>query len=179
MELAEKIRLMRKKAGLTQKEVADKLGITYQSYGQYERGVRKPKYESIQRLATVLNCDIAEFLTPAEEKEMFIGELAENLLSGGKKTQPKQDEAEAKEKTEGLTDEEYAVYLMNLLIEHAGLLNILASGGYAIRFETLDRVTVEQGLNIKFMTTNDFLEQFKKLYDSLNDIFDHCEILTL
>ena len=100
MELAEKIRLMRKKAGLTQKEVADKLGITYQSYGQYERGVRKPKYESIQRLATVLNCDIAEFLTPAEEKEMFIGELAENLLSGGKKTQPKQDEAEAKEKTE-------------------------------------------------------------------------------
>lgn len=86
MELAEKIRLMRKKAGLTQKEVADKLGITYQSYGQYERGVRKPKYESIQRLATVLNCDIAEFLTPAEEKEMFIGELAENLLSGGKKT---------------------------------------------------------------------------------------------
>lgn len=54
MELAEKIRLMRKKAGLTQKEVADKLGITYQSYGQYERGVRKPKYESIQRLATVL-----------------------------------------------------------------------------------------------------------------------------
>lgn len=179
MELAEKIRLMRKKAGLTQKEVADKLGITYQSYGQYERGVRKPKYESIQRLATVLNCDIAEFLTPAEEKEMFIGELAENLLSGGKKTQPKQDEAEAKEKTEGLTDEEYAVYLMNLLIEHAGLLNILASGGYAIRFETLDRVTVEQGPNIKFMTTNDFLEQFKKLYDSVNDIFDHCEILTL
>ena len=58
MELAEKLKSMRKKAGLTQKEVADKLGITYQSYGQYERGLRKPKYETVEKFAKALNFDI-------------------------------------------------------------------------------------------------------------------------
>lgn len=177
MELAEKLKLMRKKAGLTQKEVADKLGITYQSYGQYERGLRNPKYTSIEKIASALNCDISEILTPAEAEKMFIGELVENLLSGKKDSHPKQNEAEAK--TEGLTDEEYAVYLMNLLIEHAALLSIFASGGYSIRFETLDQVIIMHDSHTKSMTTNDFLEQFKKLYDTLNDTFDHCEILNL
>ena len=172
MELAEKLKLMRKKAGLTQKEVADKLGITYQSYGQYERGLRNPKYESIQKIASALNCDISEVLTPDEEREMIIDELVENLLSKEKNTQ-------TKEETKQLTDEEYAVYLMNLLIEHAALLSIFASGGYSIRFETLDQVTIMHDSHTKSMTTNDFLEQFKKLYDTLNDTFDHCEILNL
>ena len=172
MELAEKLKLMRKKAGLTQKEVADKLGITYQSYGQYERGLRNPKYESIQKIASALNCDISEVLTPDEEREMIIDELVENLLSKEKNTQ-------TKEETKQLTDEEYTVYLMNLLIEHAALLGIFASGGYSIRFETLDQVTIMHGSHTKSMTTRDFLEQFKKLYDTLNDTFDHCEILNL
>ena len=79
MELAEKLKLMRKKAGLTQKEVADKLGITYQSYGQYERGLRNPKYTSIEKIASALNCDISEILTPAEAEKMFIGELVEKI----------------------------------------------------------------------------------------------------
>lgn len=172
MELAEKLKLMRKKAGLTQKEVADKLGITYQSYGQYERGLRNPKYESIQKIASALNCDISEVLTPDEEREMIIDELVENLLSKGKSTQ-------TKEETKQLSDEEYAVYLMNLLIDHAALLSIFASGGYSIHFETLDQVTIMHGSHTKSMTTRDFLEQFKKLYDTLNDTFDHCEILNL
>lgn len=172
MELAEKLKLMRKKAGLTQKEVADKLGITYQSYGQYERGLRNPKYTSIEKIASALNCDISEILTPDEQREMLIGELVGNLLSKEKNTQ-------IKEETKQLTDEEYAVYLMNLLIEHAALLSIFASGGYSIRFETLDQVIIMHDSHTKSMTTNDFLEQFKKLYDTLNDTFDHCEILNL
>ena len=172
MELAEKLKLMRKKAGLTQKEVADKLGITYQSYGQYERGLRNPKYESIQKIASALNCDISEVLTPDEEREMIIDELVENLLSKGKS-------AQTKEETKQLSDEEYAVYLMNLLIDHAALLSIFASGGYSIHFETLDQVTIMHGRHTKSMTTRGFLEQFKKLYDTLNDTLDHCEILNL
>ena len=172
MELAEKLKLMRKKAGLTQKEVADKLGITYQSYGQYERGLRNPKYTSIEKIASALNCDISEILTQDEQREMLIGELVGNLLSKAKNTL-------MKEETKQLTDEEYAVYLMNLLIEHAALLSIFASGVYSIRFETLDQVTIMHDSHTKSMTTNDFLEQFKKLYDTLNDTFDHCEILNL
>ena len=38
LNTGEKIKLARKRAGLTQKELGEKLGITYQQIGQYENG---------------------------------------------------------------------------------------------------------------------------------------------
>lgn len=80
--IAQRILAARKRTGKTQKEVAEQLGTTYQSYAQYERGTRNPKYGTIEKLAKALNCDISELLTPHEESEMIINSLIERLKDG-------------------------------------------------------------------------------------------------
>lgn len=42
---------------MTQKELAEKLGLPHQSIGQWERDARTPKWETIKRLAAALQID--------------------------------------------------------------------------------------------------------------------------
>lgn len=62
MTIGENIKAARKKAGLTQKGLADKLGIPYQGISQYERGIRKPKLETLDRIATALGVSLETLL---------------------------------------------------------------------------------------------------------------------
>ncbi|GEM_PF-4959763 len=54
MNLAENIRKYRKAAGLTQTQLADKLGITQYAITNYERGISNPSAEKIPELAKFL-----------------------------------------------------------------------------------------------------------------------------
>jgi transcriptional regulator with XRE-family HTH domain len=58
MTTGERIRDARKAAGLTQLELAEKLGVPYQSIGQWENNVRNPKYETLEKIATALNVSV-------------------------------------------------------------------------------------------------------------------------
>ena len=60
MTTAERIKAARKNAGLTQKQLADKLGISPVGITQWETGVRKPKAETLKRLADALDVPIME-----------------------------------------------------------------------------------------------------------------------
>ncbi len=60
MKTSEKIRLARKKAGLTQKQLAEKLGSTAQNLAQYENGKRNPKPETLYKIADALNVSADE-----------------------------------------------------------------------------------------------------------------------
>ncbi|HJB41832.1 MAG TPA: helix-turn-helix domain-containing protein [Candidatus Gemmiger avicola] len=60
MTTAERIKAARKKAGLTQKQLADKLGISFQTIAQWETGSRKPKIDTLRRIASALEVNIAE-----------------------------------------------------------------------------------------------------------------------
>ncbi|WP_261078601.1 XRE family transcriptional regulator [Streptococcus mitis] len=51
----EKLKARRKELKLTQKDIADQLGITYQAYSAWERGVKKPSREKVERLEQILN----------------------------------------------------------------------------------------------------------------------------
>lgn len=55
MEIGQSIQEARKKAKLTQKELAEKVGIATITIQQYERGVRTPKIETLQKISDVLN----------------------------------------------------------------------------------------------------------------------------
>lgn len=55
MTVGDYIRSERKKAGLTQKELGAKLGISAVGIAQWENGLRNPKHESIKRIADALN----------------------------------------------------------------------------------------------------------------------------
>lgn len=58
MEIGQSIQEARKKAKLTQKELAEKVGIATITIQQYERGVRTPKIETLQKIAQALNIDV-------------------------------------------------------------------------------------------------------------------------
>lgn len=62
MTLAEKIKLARTKSGMTQKEVASRMEISQQAYGQYESGKREPKPETVARIANALGVSVSEFI---------------------------------------------------------------------------------------------------------------------
>ena len=50
----EKLKARRKELKLTQKDIADQLGISYQAYSAWERGVKAPSKEKIKRLEQIL-----------------------------------------------------------------------------------------------------------------------------
>lgn len=54
--LAERIKQARKKAGLTQVNLARKLGIAYPTLNKYERGHRIPDASLLNRMANILGC---------------------------------------------------------------------------------------------------------------------------
>ena len=58
MTTGQRIKAARLKAGMTQAELAKKLGVAYQNIGQFERDVRKPKYETLERIAGALNVEV-------------------------------------------------------------------------------------------------------------------------
>ena len=46
----EKLKARRKELKMTQKDIADQLGITYQAYSAWERGVKEPSREKVKKL---------------------------------------------------------------------------------------------------------------------------------
>ena len=50
-EIGRIIKEARKEKGLTQKELGEKLGVSYQMIAQYESGRRKPKIETLKRIS--------------------------------------------------------------------------------------------------------------------------------
>ncbi len=61
--IGNKIQVFRKRANLTQKELGEKIGVSYQQISQYEQDKRKPKYETLNKIATALDVDTELFIT--------------------------------------------------------------------------------------------------------------------
>ena len=62
LSLAERLRLSRQKAGLSQKQIAEKLGISAKAWQNYETGKRKPRDEIVLRAAGACGISPAELL---------------------------------------------------------------------------------------------------------------------
>jgi len=50
----EKLKARRKELKMTQKDIADQLGISYQAYSAWERGVKEPSKEKVSQLEKIL-----------------------------------------------------------------------------------------------------------------------------
>ncbi len=85
MKISERIRDARRRAGLTQAQFAERLGVTPQCVSQYERGVKMPKRETIQKMANALGVSAIQ-LNPDEALTQCFDSLSEEdqreLLSG-------------------------------------------------------------------------------------------------
>lgn len=62
MTTGQRIRAARKNAGLTQKELGEKLGVAYQTLAQWENDLRNPKYETLQRIAAALEVSASDLM---------------------------------------------------------------------------------------------------------------------
>jgi transcriptional regulator with XRE-family HTH domain len=64
-----RLREMREKAGLTQKELAEKTGIGQASISSWEQGLREPLIGNVPILAEALGVEPSEFFTPPDTTE--------------------------------------------------------------------------------------------------------------
>ena len=62
MELYEKIVYLRRKKGLSQQELADKLDISRQSVYKWEQGISYPSILYLVPLTKILDCTLEELL---------------------------------------------------------------------------------------------------------------------
>ena len=76
----EKLKARRKELKMTQKDIANQLGITYQAYSAWERGVKQPSREKVKLLEQILNAPKGYFT------ELEIARLY-NILSDEAKDQ--------------------------------------------------------------------------------------------
>lgn len=67
MQTGARIKELRKKSNLTQKQLADKVHVSSQVISNWERGYSTPDSEDVKNLAIVLNCSI-DHLLGREEK---------------------------------------------------------------------------------------------------------------
>lgn len=58
MNLSERIKSIRKERGLTQKELAEKTGLSIASIQGYEQGKYKPKIEQLEKLSVALESSL-------------------------------------------------------------------------------------------------------------------------
>lgn len=57
-----KLTLKRKEARMTICELAERVGLNYNTISQYETGVHKPRLENIQKIADALGCDLKDIV---------------------------------------------------------------------------------------------------------------------
>lgn len=70
--ICDNLKQLRSARGLTQAEVAQRLGVTRQTISSYESGRTMPDLEMLKRLADILGCDLEQLLyghSPAQRRQ--------------------------------------------------------------------------------------------------------------
>lgn len=99
MEFSERLKNLRKQAGFTQVDVANKLGISQQAYASWERGSKKTTQDNLVKIAQILNVSV----------DYLVGNLYE--------TSDELDDIELlfRMNSKGLTDEEKKTFKKELI----------------------------------------------------------------
>lgn len=69
MTTGERIKAAREAAGMTQAELAKRLGISYVGVSQWERGIRNPKYSTLKKIADILGVWVYDLSSPEDTME--------------------------------------------------------------------------------------------------------------
>lgn len=128
MTTGQRIKEARKKAGLTQAELADKLGIPYQSISQWERDTRNPKYDTLRRIAAALGVDWMDLVPDGTQGDVIADHMMRKIvrIAGAEVNIGPDDEEILKTLLPKMSD------LDPLTDEEAALKTLLNSMGYDI-----------------------------------------------
>lgn len=75
MEFHERLKAVREKKDIRQKEAAEKVGIKNNTLSSYESGDRKPDYDTLIKLADIYEVSVEYLLRGAEMKKEEQGNL--------------------------------------------------------------------------------------------------------
>lgn len=79
-DLGVRIKECRIKKGITQSELAKLIGTTMQNISQYERGIRNPKIETLQKIADALSVDVYSIVDWDTESKMIENDINSEVL---------------------------------------------------------------------------------------------------
>lgn len=71
MNVGEKIKQARERAGLTKKELAERLGVVYQTVSRFETGTRMPKIQMLKKISTALGIEDYTVFLDSTDIEVF------------------------------------------------------------------------------------------------------------
>ena len=83
MGIGLKIKEYRTKAGLTQKDLADELHVTYQAVSRWENDDAEPSFDTLKEMCRIFNCttnDLFEISKPVEEKKEESPQIIERVI---------------------------------------------------------------------------------------------------
>ncbi len=75
-KIGDRIKICRKNAGITQKELADMAGISLMSIRRYENNERQPRIDHIKKIASILKVSISELMEYENVDGKFYGKEA-------------------------------------------------------------------------------------------------------
>lgn len=78
MTNGERLKYLREKNGLTQKDIATRLGVESAAISKYELDMREPNIEALKKLATIFNVSIDYLL--GRTPDVFIDEHDKNIM---------------------------------------------------------------------------------------------------
>lgn len=80
----EKMKAVRINKGLTQKALADKMGVSASAVGMYEQGRRIPDANALSKIAAALDVSVDALMKDKTETvDEFIESMRKNLSAGG------------------------------------------------------------------------------------------------
>lgn len=79
MTTGQLIQRARKKAGLTQSELAEKIGASVVTIGQYERNKRQPRIEQLRSIARAIGVEWTELVPEEDRAEAVIEHIKDEI----------------------------------------------------------------------------------------------------
>lgn len=68
MTFGQKLKQYRGQLNITQKELAEKMNVTFQTISKWESDINEPDFATVRKLAKILNCTIEDLLSDSDEK---------------------------------------------------------------------------------------------------------------
>ena len=87
-DLGKNIKELRKKAGLSQLELADKLGVSRSAVSSWEVNRNEPNIEDITKMASILDCPLYMLIDPDNMDTHFLLSDEDELVKGYRELTP-------------------------------------------------------------------------------------------
>lgn len=79
--MGEKLKTLRLERNLTQKQIADRIGVAISAVSSYESGTRFPTYDSLIKLSRIFHVSTDYLLGVSDKREIDISDLQDDEIA--------------------------------------------------------------------------------------------------